>query len=145
MQPLPHHYAVSAASRDQTGNIAVTCRGLPDLATNAPREYDGPGDAWSPETLLMAAVADCYLLGFRAIAQASKLAWHEIECSVEGTLDKVERTVRFTEVRIHARAKVPADAESRAERILHKAEETCLITNSLVATVDFACEVVVEG
>ncbi len=145
MQPFPHRYAVNAHAGGDAGNVTVRAAGLPDLATNAPAEYDGPGDVWSPETLLMAAVADCYLLGFRAIARASKLAWHTVDCDVEGTLDKVERTVRFTEVRIRARATIPLESQSRAERILRKAEETCLITNSLAATVDFAFEIDVQG
>lgn len=145
MQPFPHQYAVTAGSGEDVGHVVIRSRGLPDLETNAPAEYGGPGDAWSPETLLMAAVADCYVLSFRAIARASKLDWHEIECDVEGTLDRVERTVRFTEVRIRARARIPAESESRAERILHKAEETCLITNSLVATIDFDCDILIDG
>jgi uncharacterized OsmC-like protein len=38
---------------------------------------------------------------------------------------------------------VPAGSESRAGRILHKAEETCLVTNSLSAKIDFNAEVTV--
>jgi hypothetical protein len=30
--------------------------GVADLAADAPAEFDGPGDAWSPEQLLLAAV-----------------------------------------------------------------------------------------
>ena len=48
---------------------------LPDLETAPPPEFDGPGGLWSPENLLCAAVADCFILTFRAIASFSRLSW----------------------------------------------------------------------
>jgi hypothetical protein len=33
-----------------------------------PREFDGRGNQWSPESLLAAALADCFVLSFRAVA-----------------------------------------------------------------------------
>jgi organic hydroperoxide reductase OsmC/OhrA len=55
-----------------------------------------------------------------------------LACSVVGTLEKVERVTRFTGFTVSAKLKVanPADNE-RARRLLEKAEEACLITNSL--------------
>lgn len=145
MQPFPHHYRAAVVADAGAGNVVLRSAGLPDLETNAPAEYDGPGDRWSPETLVVAAVADCYVLSFRAIARASKLDWNELDCEVEGTLDKVERAVRFTGIRIRARVKVPAGSEASAERVLQKAEASCLVTNSLSATVDFTGEVTVTA
>ena len=145
MQPLPHHYHAAIDAAPGAGNLTVESSGLPDLATNAPTEYDGPGDQWSPETLLMAAVADCYVLSFRAIASASNLQWQNLRCDVDGTLDKADRIVRFTELRIRAHLQLPADGESRAGRILEKAKEICLVTNSLIADVDFQWETTVTA
>lgn len=137
MQPFPHHYRVAVDLAADAEHVRLESPGLPHLETNAPAEYDGPGDRWSPETLLVGAVADCYVLSFRAIARASSLDWRTLSCDVEGTLDKVDRTVRFTRMRIRAEVTVPEAARARAERILQKAEESCLITNSLLADVDF--------
>ena len=74
MHPYPHLYTVQA-SANPTGDVPVTSAGLPALATAPPAEFDGPGDRWSPETLLVAAVADCLLLSFRGVARANKFAW----------------------------------------------------------------------
>jgi organic hydroperoxide reductase OsmC/OhrA len=38
-----------------------------------------PGNAWSPETSLVAAVADCFILTFRGVAQAAKFPWESLE------------------------------------------------------------------
>ncbi|MEE8108313.1 MAG: OsmC family protein, partial [Gammaproteobacteria bacterium] len=103
---------------------------------------DGPGDQWSPESLLTASVADCIILTFRAIATASGLEWNEIELNIDGTLDRVDRVTRFTHFDIQARLLVPAgtDAE-KAKLLLEKAETNCLVSNSLNAEKSIAVSV----
>jgi peroxiredoxin-like protein len=134
MHPYPHHYSVHARA-EATGDVEIGADRLPVLQTAPPVEFDGPGDRWSPETLLCAAVADCFVLCFRAVARASRLEWSQLECRVEGTLDRVEGKSRFTEIVVHATLRVPAGADQdRAARLLEKAEHVCLISNSLVAT-----------
>jgi organic hydroperoxide reductase OsmC/OhrA len=131
MDPFPHHYPVKAAAK-AAGGVTLSAPGLPPLESNAPREFGGPGDAWSPESLLCAAVADCFVLTFRAIAAASKLAFESLEVDVEGTLDRAEGGMRFTAMKIRALLRVPAGTEeSRALRLLEKAEKGCLVTRSL--------------
>ena len=57
MHPYPHHYTVHARA-EATGDVDLDADRLPTLKTAPPAEFDGPGDLWSPETLLCAAVAD---------------------------------------------------------------------------------------
>ena len=85
MQEYPHRYAAGASAGEE-GEIAVSSARLPGLSSAAPAEFGGPGDRWSPETLLVAAVADCFVLTFRAIARISKLRWTSVSCDVVGTL-----------------------------------------------------------
>jgi organic hydroperoxide reductase OsmC/OhrA len=132
MQDLPHHYSASAASTPE-GEITLASQGLASLASAAPVEFGGPGNRWSPETLLVAAVADCFTLSFRAVAAASKLAWTSLDVSATGTLDKVEKATRFTQIDVRAVLSVPAGVDAaRAQRLLERAEQICLISNSLV-------------
>ena len=131
MQPFPHHYSVVARAAAQ-GDVTLTGDRLPDIPSAPPTEFGGPGDRWSPETLMVAAVADCFLLTFRGIAGVSRFPWVALECSVTGTVERVERVTQFTALEVQARLRVPAGAnEEQARRLLAKAEETCLVTNSL--------------
>lgn len=133
MHPFPHHYTVSAAARSE-GTVRLNSPGLPELESAAPKEFDGPGDRWSPETLLAGAVADCFVLSFRAVATASKLSWLELACVTRGTLERVEGKSRFTKFVTEATLRVPAGTDvERARRLLEKAEQVCLVTNSLTA------------
>ena len=133
MQEFPHHYAVGASAQPGS-SVTLSSDGIQDIASVAPVEFGGPGGEWSPESLLVAAVADCFVLSFQAIARASRLEWDDLSVSVNGTLDKVDRVTQFTGFAVTATLDVPAGTdEAKAQRLLEKAEHVCLITNSLKA------------
>ena len=131
MHPYPHTYVVEASARP-TDDVTISSTRLPDLATAPPAEFDGPGDRWSPETLLCASVANCFILTFRSHARASKLEWAGLECRTEAVLENVGGVPQFTRFRTHATLKIPAGADAvKARMLLQKAEDRCLVTNSL--------------
>ena len=141
MKDFPHIYHINADATGD-GGLDLRCAGLPDIAAAAPAEFDGPGDKWSPEVLLLAAIGGCFVLTFRAIAHASKLPWTSLQCAVQGTLDKVERQPQFTAFVIEAVLKLPPEAKAdRAQRMLEMAERSCLVTNSVKAPVELRARV----
>jgi organic hydroperoxide reductase OsmC/OhrA len=130
---LPHRYFVTASGA-VTGHVNLTSTGLDPIDSLAPVEFGGPGDMWSPETLLVAAVADCFVLTFRGVARVSSLPWSTLKCEVEGLLDRVEGKTQFTGFFADVTLDLPScDRLDEAQRLLHKAEQTCLIGNSLKA------------
>lgn len=145
MKDLPHHYSV-AASVGADADVALTAAGIPSLRTASPAEFGGPGDRWSPETLLVGAVADCFILTFRAVARASAVRWTALHCTVTGTLDRVERATQFTAFDLSAELCVPPGTSVElARRALDKAERACLVANSLKAPVHLHANVVDDG
>jgi organic hydroperoxide reductase OsmC/OhrA len=145
MQAFPHHYSVAANAVVQ-GDVTLTGERLPAIPSAPPTEFGGPGDRWSPETLFVAAVADCFVLTFRGIAGLSRFSWSALECEVTGRVDRVDRVTQFTELQVRARLKVPPGTnEDQARRLLAKAEETCLVTNSLKVRPHLEAVVEFEG
>lgn len=143
MQPFPHHYEVTATAAAE-GDVHVGVEDVPPLATATPREFDGPGSRWSPEALLVAAVADCFTLTFRGLARGAKLSWASLECDATGTLDRQDGVVRFTHIHLHASLSVPPGVdEAAASALLAKAEARCLVSRSLIATVHLESRVTV--
>ncbi len=131
MKPLPHHYDVQL-SGGPSGYARLSTPGVPDLRAAAPSDYDGPGDAWSPEHLLLAAVQTCFLLTLRAIASASNVQFVALEIDAIGTVDRQDGITRFTEIVLRPRLTVPAGADrERALRTLEKSEKACLVSASL--------------
>ena len=150
MREFPHHYAVTATGTVQ-GDVELSAGRLPNLRSASPAEFDGPGDRWSPETFLVSALGDCFILTFRAVARASKLPWTSLQCHVTGTLDRIDRVTQFTTFEVFAHIQVPAGTDpDHARRALEKAERGCLISNSLkgairlVPAIDVAAEPVGE-
>jgi organic hydroperoxide reductase OsmC/OhrA len=131
MHRYPHRYFAVASARVE-GDIVLDSNHLPPLVTAAPEEFGGPGGRWSPETLCVGAVADCFALTFRSVARSLKLSWLSLRCEVEGTLDRPERTPQFTHFALRATLVVPPGVdEAEARRALERAEQGCLITRSL--------------
>ncbi|TFH09613.1 MAG: OsmC family peroxiredoxin, partial [Nitrosomonadales bacterium] len=95
MQDYPHHYKVVAVSATN-GDVKLASEGLCEISSAPPKEFGGAGGKWSPETLLVASVADCFVLSYKAIAGASKLSWISLKCEVEGTLERSEGVSKFT-------------------------------------------------
>jgi peroxiredoxin-like protein len=141
MQPLPHHYRIRLTG-GPAGHATLALAGAPPLTVAAPAEFDGPGDAWSPEHLLLASVEACFLLTLRAVAQASRVPFTSLTASAEGTVDRQDGAMRFTEIVLRARMAVPAGTDhERARRVMEKSERACLVTASLQTPVRLEPEV----
>jgi organic hydroperoxide reductase OsmC/OhrA len=142
MQSLPHRYQVSASGASE-GTVRVSAAALADLETSAPPEFGGPSGYWSPETLLIAAVANCFVLSFRAVARLSKLEWTSLYCEVAGHLEKgADGRTRFTRFELRPSLTLPSGGDpSRAQSLLEKAERSCLISNSLSGEVTLDAQI----
>jgi organic hydroperoxide reductase OsmC/OhrA len=144
MQGYPHHYLVSGSGGIQ-GDVVVSGEGLPDMATQAPPQFGGPEGTWSPETMITASVANCFILTFRAITKASKFEWTSLDCTVDGVLDRPEKVTFFSAFNIDAVLHLPEGARPElAQRLLEKAEQLCLITASLKSEINLTTDIQFE-
>jgi organic hydroperoxide reductase OsmC/OhrA len=131
MHPFPHHYSVAVSVRPGEAAKLRTAE-LSEIESAPPKEFDGPGDRWSPEGLFTAAVADCIVLNFQGIAANSKFAWTSLEGTTTGVLDRVEGKMRFTRLDTHIALTIPSGANpARARLLLEKAEASCPVSNTL--------------
>jgi organic hydroperoxide reductase OsmC/OhrA len=131
MKPYPHRYTVSASART-VGGVKLSAPRLPPIETTPPPEFDGPEGTWSPETLLCAAVADCFVLTFRSVARAAHFNWITLDSRVEGVLEHRGDRTEFTRFTTRVRLTLPSGADHvKARLFLERAEQTCLIANSL--------------
>ena len=145
MQDLPHRYTATAEAGPDK-DVVIRSDNLPQLTSAPPPEFGGPGDQWTPEHLLTASVANCFILTFRAIARGSKLEWGNLETSAEGVLDRIDRVTRFTAFTVRATLTLPAGSDAnKAQRLLEKSEAACMITSSLNADLHLETEIIVNS
>jgi organic hydroperoxide reductase OsmC/OhrA len=131
VEPFPHHYKVDASVGPE-GDAPLTSEGVEAIASAPPKEFGGPGNRWSPEALLTAALVDCLILNFRGIAGFSRFKWINLRARTVGTVDRIEGKMRFTRFDTDVELLLPSGADAeRAKQLLQKAESTCPISNSL--------------
>lgn len=132
---LPHSYKINAnAVKD--GLYKISAENLNEIETAPPQNFGGPGNIWSPEDLFVATIADCFLMTFKAVSALSKLDWISLDVNADGILDRVNSKLQFTDVTLNAILKLKEGGnEERAIRLMHKAEQNCLVTNSLKTNV----------
>ncbi len=144
MTPLPHRYEVHLAG-GPSGYAELDVAGLPVLRLAAPLQFDGPGDAWSPEHLLLAAVEGCFLLTLRAVARAAQLEFTSLDLEAIGVVDRRDRVTRFVEIVLRPRLTVSAGTDrERVQHLLEKTEKACLVSASLSTPIRLEPEIIIE-
>jgi organic hydroperoxide reductase OsmC/OhrA len=106
-----------------------------DVAT-PPQFPNGMEGIWSPEHLLTASVASCFMTTFLAISENFKLEFTEFSCNSAGKLEKVDGKYLMTEIHLNPSLTIKNEADKeKAERVLQKSEAACLISNSIKSKV----------
>lgn len=145
MKPLPHRYDVRLTG-GPAGYATLSAPGVPELKSAPPLDYDGPGDAWSPEHLLLAAVETCFLFTLRAVAKVSKIEFVALDLASQGAVDRQDGVTRFTEIVLRPRLTVPAGTDrERVLWVLQKSERACLVSASLATPIRLEPELVTAG
>ena len=74
----------------------------------SPPAFGGLDGRWTPEDLLLGAIASCYTTTFRALAENSKFEYTDLQVEVESAIGKADRGYSLREVLIRARLMVSA-------------------------------------
>ena len=98
----------------------------------APPQFGGLEGRWSPEDLLLCAVASCFTTTFRALAEYSKFDYTDLEVEVKGTVRKIESGYAFEQITLRPTLTLSREEEHpRADRLLEKAKRLCLVSRAL--------------
>ena len=134
-----HSYRIRATSTTMKSGMAIVEGVEPSIAFSAPPEFKGQAGHWTPEHFFVAAVASCYVSTFSGMAFNSNLEFFSLQLESEGIVAQDQAGWRFREVILHPRLTIArAEQHGLANRLLHKAEENCLVGRSI------ACPVVLE-
>jgi len=106
---------------------------MPSITVATPPDFPkGIPNIWSPEHLFVASVNVCLMTTFLAIAENSKLEFISYSCAGKGKLEKADNKFMITEIELKPEIVVKEEKDiERAGRIILKAEEHCLISNSV--------------
>ena len=98
----------------------------------APPEFGGLESRWTPEDLLLSALASCYTTTYRALADYARLGCADFEVEVEAGICKTDSGYSFSEIVIRPHLTIYGEEEqTRALRLLRKAKNLCLVSRAL--------------
>lgn len=138
-------YRVSASSTTVRSGIVAADEVERQIVFSAPPEFQGEPGNWTPEHFLIASVAGCFVSTFSGMALFSKFEFLSLEVGVEGIIGKDQGGWRFTQVNVRPQLKIAQEKDrERANRLLEKAEKTCLVVRSLTSQVLLEPEILVE-
>lgn len=139
----PHYYNVNLNWIKERSGLLHAPELNEEIEVATPPPFPkGTEGIWSPEHLFTAAVNSCFMTTFLAIAENSRLDFTDFSCAAKGKLEQIDGKYLLTEVLLEAKLKIPNEADlQKAERILHKSEQACLISNSIKANVVLQTEI----
>lgn len=124
---------------------SLTQNNLPVVKVGPPAEFGGTDNTlWTPEHLLVASVNTCLMTTFAAVAKNSKLEYQSYSAEAEGKVEKANGVLMFTEIIVKPKIVVSDNhSAERAERIINKSKNICLISNSLKTKVTLIAEIII--
>jgi organic hydroperoxide reductase OsmC/OhrA len=117
---------------------------LDSFKVATPPEFpNGVPNTWSFEHLFVASVNVCLMTTFTAIAENSKLEVDSYCCEGTGKLEKVDGKFMISEIELRPEIKIKYEKDiERPDRIIRKAENICLISNSIKTKIILNPEIV---
>ncbi|MGA7473940.1 MAG: OsmC family protein [Candidatus Sulfotelmatobacter sp.] len=98
----------------------------------SPPALGGMDGRWTPEDLLLGAIASSYTTTFRMLAENAKFEHTDLQVEVEGVLKNAATGYSFAEIHVRANLMIADEAErARAVKLLHMAKSLCVVSRAL--------------
>lgn len=139
---MSHSYPLSITWRgntlapDYTRDATATAPGKLPIPVSSAAEFAGDVLRWNPEDLLGAALANCHMLTFLALAAKAKVEVKAYEDQAESILDTVDKVTSVATIRLRPTIRVaPGTSLSKVSDLFHKAHKYCFVANSIKSKV----------
>ncbi|GLU46736.1 peroxiredoxin [Nocardiopsis ansamitocini] len=144
IRPKEHHYEVRVRWTGNTGSGTASYRGYersheveaqgkPVLLGSADPSFRGDESCWNPEELLVAALAQCHMLSYFAVAAMAGVNVLDYRDSATAVMvTNPGGSGQFTRVTLHPQVLVAEESMIETATSLHvKAGELCFIARSV--------------
>lgn len=137
--------AVWNGGRNSEGHIEA---GGLRTVISIPQEMGGPGTGTNPDEMLLGAASTCYLITLAAMLERSDIVPQELTLESEATVDVTNNVFTYERIIHRPRIVLQGDATAaqleKAERLAHKAEQSCMISRAVAGNVSMETQPVIE-
>jgi organic hydroperoxide reductase OsmC/OhrA len=123
----------SSRARWQEGRLlGLSAPGKPPLTVATPPEFkDGIPGIWSPEELMVGALASCYELTLVAIAEKLGVPLGKLAVDATGHVERGRDGYGFTVIELEVTVETDPDHEAQARKAASLAEKHCVVGRAL--------------
>ena len=112
----------------------------------APPNFKGMKGRWTPEDLLLSAIASCFVTTFHALATYASFKYTDFEVEAEGTFSKADSGYKFKEIVLRPTLQVAREQDQEAAlKLLDNTKLSCLISRAVSTPLRFEARVVVAN
>ena len=141
MQEEHRYHVVAWWTSGRTG-IAKADSAPNAIHFTAPPEFGGLEGRWTPEDLLLCAVASCFTATFHTIARYAKFEYTDLGVEAEAVVSRADSGYHFSEIVIRPSLTIAHVQErERALELLQKAKALCLVSRALAIAQKFETRV----
>ncbi len=134
--PFSIEWRGNTLEADYTRDAVASAPGKVTLPVSSAPEYAGNALRWNPEDLLGAALANCHMLTFLALAAKAKLEVRAYEDHAEAILDTVDKVTSVATICLRPTIRVaPGTSMAKVMDLFQKAHKYCFVANSIKSKV----------
>lgn len=116
--------------------------GNPEIRVATPPDSGGPRNNWSPEQLLISAVAGCLMTSALYYLEKAGVDLDSYMSNATGTMDKTPEGLAFTRIHVDISITVADDSHvEKARKATARAEISCPISKALQCPVEVHADV----
>jgi len=133
-----HTYRVAAWWTSGRTGLAKSDSAPNAIHFTAPAEFGGLEGRWTPEELLLAAIAGCYTTTLRAIAGRAQFNFTDLQVEASATVHKAESGWEIAQIVVRPNLKIAsANERDQALELLQRAEKLCLVSRAIGTSMKF--------
>jgi organic hydroperoxide reductase OsmC/OhrA len=117
-----------------------TAGGTISVAT--PAVFGGEGREWSPEHLFLGSISSCFMSTYLFFARKMGFYISRMECEVNGRVELLDGRYQFARIDVFPKIYVQDSSMAKALLALRKAEENCLVSNSIKTEIMYQGQVI---
>jgi peroxiredoxin-like protein len=112
----------------------------------APPGFRGLEGRWTPEDLLLCAIASCFTTTFHALAEYSDFKYTDLQAQAEGQVKKIDSGYGFHKIVLRPSLTLAREQDQeRAHDLLEKAKGLCLVSRAVSIPISFEARIDVAG
>ena len=112
----------------------------------APPNFQGLKGRWTPEDLLLSAIASCFVTTFHALATYASFEYTDFEVEAEGAISKADSGYKFEEIVLRPSLQVAREQDEKpARKLLDNTKLVCLISRAVSTPLRLEARVVLAN